>query len=112
MRLLAPFLLIIALVLPSCRPQNVDVTVKYEKRPVNSFPYIYYGETATLYYTISGQHFEKKLNMNQSIKITVPEKTQIRATFDKFISDANGSRSTLDDAYYTAKADKPDFIIK
>ncbi|MBI5476079.1 MAG: hypothetical protein HY964_05005 [Ignavibacteriales bacterium] len=107
------FILLFAILLiPACRPQDVEVTIKYEKRPVNAFPYIYYGETATLYYTVSGQHFEKKVNMNQTIKIIVPEKIQIRATFDKFVSDANGSRNTLEDAFYVVKSSNPEFIIK
>jgi hypothetical protein len=112
MRTLFAVVLLAVFLNPGCRPPDVEVTVKYEKRPVNAFPYIYYGETATLYYTISGKHFENKVNMNQTIKITVPEKTQIRATFDKFISDANGSRNTLEDAFYTVKSNNPNFIIK
>ncbi|MBA4312461.1 MAG: hypothetical protein C0417_07505 [Chlorobiaceae bacterium] len=112
MRLLFAVLLTSILLIVGCRAPDVVVTIKYEKKPVNAFPYIYYGETAIIYYTISGKNFEKKVNMNGSIQITVPEKTQIRATFDKFVSDANGSRSTLDDAYYTAKSNNPNFIIK
>lgn len=112
MRLMFTVILTSLILILGCRAPDVVVTIKYEKKPVNAFPYIYYGETATIYYTISGKNFEHKVNMNRSIQITVPEKTQIRATFDKFVSDQNGSRSTLDDAYYTAKGSNPDFIIK
>ncbi len=95
-----------------CRPQNVKVTITYDKQPSYSFPYTYYGETAKIYYTISGRNYENQVKKRQSIQLTVPEKTQIRVTFEKFISDASGQRTTLEDAYYKASSKNPNFIIK
>jgi len=98
--------------LSGCRPQDVQVTITYDKNPSNGFPYIYYGETAKIYYTIGAQNFEKTVQIHRSIQFVVPEKTDIRITYDKFISDQSGQRSTLEDAYYKVKSSTPAFVVK
>lgn len=100
------------LILFGCKPPNVQVTITYDKNLSTGFPYAYYGETAKIYYTISGQHYEKEVQKHHSIQITVPERTEIRVTYEKFISDVNGQRTTLEDAFYKAKSDNPNFVIR
>jgi len=99
--------IILISVLIGCQPQDVKVTISYNKSPQNVYPFSTYGDYAKIYYTIGGKSFEQTVGNHRSIELIVREKIQMRATYDKYISDANGARATLEDSYYTVDKNKP-----
>ncbi len=107
MKLQVVFWMLILLVLIGCQPQDVKVTITYDKNAQNVYPYSTYGDIAKIYYTIAGKNYEHSVGNHRSIEIVVREKTQMRATYDKYISDANGARATLEDSYYTVDKNNP-----
>ena len=103
------FILLVLLisVLIGCAPKDVKVTISYNKSPQNVYPYSTYGDFAKIYYTLGAKSFEYTVGNHRSIELTVPEKTRIRATYDKYISDASGQRATLEDAFYVVDKSRP-----
>jgi len=109
MRFLVISSFLIVLVLSGCQPQDVQVTITYDRNPSNGYPYTTYGDVAKIYYTISTNSYVKEVSNHRSIQITVPAKTELRATFDKYVTDAGGTRSTVGDAYYKVESKKPNW---
>jgi hypothetical protein len=90
-----------------CKPQEVELTITYDKNPENAFPYTSYGDIAKIYYTIGGKNFEYSIPNHQSIKIKVVERTEIRASIEKFITDGSGPHSARDEIIYKVDSSKP-----
>lgn len=109
MRIITVICVIIFLFLSGCQPQDVQVTITYDRNPTNTYPYTTYGDVAKIYYTIGTNSYVKEVYNHRSIQLTVPAKTELRATFDKYVSDANGTRSTVEDAYYKADSKNPNW---
>jgi hypothetical protein len=109
MKILFTCLILILLILPGCQKQNVQVTISYDKIPMDVFPYSSYGEIAKIYYTVGSQSFEKTVQNHRSIQVVVPEKTLMRATYEKYVYDPSGSSSTHEDALYTADPKNPNW---
>jgi len=107
MKLIFTGLIISLLIFSGCQKQNVTVTISYDKRPMDVFPYASYGEIAKIYYTVGGQHFEKTLQNHRSMQVVVLEKTLMRATYEKYVYNPNGSSSTHEDAFYTVDPKHP-----
>ena len=111
MRLLLISVLLMALILPGCEPKEVTVTITYDRNATDSYPYTTFGDVAKIYYTIGTKSYEKEVYNHRSITLTLPSKTELRATFDKYVTDANGTRSTFGDAYYKVSSKNPNWKI-
>jgi hypothetical protein len=97
----------ILFLLGGCKPQEVELTITYDKNPENVFPYTSYGDIVKIYYTIGGKNFEYSIPNHQSIKIKVMERTEIRASVEKFVTDGSGPHSTRDEIIYKVSSDNP-----
>lgn len=109
MRILAISVFLMTLVLSGCEPKEVQVTITFDRNPEESYPYTTYGDVAKIYYTVGTQSYMKEVDNHRSITLTLPSKTEIRATFDKYVTDANGTRSTFGDAYYKVDSKNPNW---
>ena len=94
MRIITVICVIIFLFLSGCQPQDVQVTITYDRNPTNTYPYTTYGDVAKIYYTIGTNSYVKEVYNHRS---------------DKYVSDANGTRSTVEDAYYKADSKNPNW---
>ncbi len=109
MRFLVISSFLIVLVLLGCQPKEVQVTITYDRNPTDAYPYTTYGDVAKIYYTIGSTSYVKEVYNHRSISVTLPAKTEVRATFDKYVTDAGGTRSTVGDAYYKVEIKNPNW---
>lgn len=102
--------LVVAVVLVGwfgCKRQQVTVTITYDPKPTFTFPYTSYGDEAKIYYTVGTENVVKTVWRHQTIQVIVPERVQMRATVDKYVTDANGITKTVADFFYTVDSDQP-----
>jgi hypothetical protein len=109
MKIMLTCLILIFMISPGCQKQNVQVTISYDKRPMDVYPFASYGEIAKVYYTVGSESFEKTVQNHRSIQIVVPEKTVMRASYEKYVYDPSGSNATHEDAFYTVDPKNPNW---
>jgi hypothetical protein len=109
MRIFVLSVILISLALLGCQPKEVQVTITYDRNASDSYPYTTYGDIAKIYYTIGTNTYMKEVSNHRSITLTLPSKTEIRATFDKYVSDASGMKATFGDAYYKVDSKHPNW---
>jgi hypothetical protein len=107
MRIFLLSVFLISIVISGCQPKDVEVTITFDRNASQTYPYTTFGEVAKIYYTIGANSYVKEVYNHQSITLTLPAKTELRATFDKFVTDASGTRSTVGDEYYKVDSKKP-----
>jgi hypothetical protein len=95
------------LLVGGCKPQEVQLTITYDRTAANVFPYASYGDVAKIYYTVGGKNFEYSIQNHRSIQIKVMERTEIRASIEKFVTDENGPHTTREDIIYKVDSNKP-----
>jgi hypothetical protein len=100
-------LLLSLLLLTGCHRATIQMTVTYDRFPQREYPYASYGNVATIYWTIGVKNFQQEVKNHQSIKLTVPARTTLRASLQKFVTDVNGFQSTTEDVFWTADHDHP-----
>jgi uncharacterized protein RhaS with RHS repeats len=107
MRIFIILVFLISVTLMGCQPKDVEVTITYDRNAAESYPYTTFGDVAKIYYTIGSNSYVKEVYNHRSITLTLPAKTELRATFDKYVTDANGTRSTVGDEYYKVDSKNP-----
>jgi hypothetical protein len=107
MRIAVIVFIAVLIVVCGCQRQNVKVTIAYDKNPVNAYPYVSFSDVATIYYTVGIESFSQPVTNHKSIQIVVPEKTQLRASYEKYTSDAGGTTTTTASEFYTADTKNP-----
>jgi hypothetical protein len=100
-------LLFAVLLFTGCHRAQVQMTVTYDRSPQREYPYASYGNVATIYWTIGVKNFQQEIHNHQSIKMTVPARTTLRASLQKFVTDVNGFQTATEDVFYTADHDHP-----
>jgi len=90
------------LLLCGCHRAQLQLTITYDRNPQSEYPYASYGDVAKIYWTVGVKNFEQEVRNHKSITITVPNRTQMRATLQKFITDVNGFRAANEDVFFTA----------
>ncbi len=99
--------LLILLFTAGCHRAQVQLTITYDRNPQKEYPYASYGDVAKIYWTIGVKNFEKEVRNHQSIKVTLPAKTSMRATLQKYVTDVNGFHQAQEDVFFTADHDHP-----
>jgi hypothetical protein len=107
-------IVILALVLvfaSGCHRSRVQLTIIYDKNNETSYPYASYGDAAKIYYTIGVKNFDTTVANHKRITISVPPRTQLRATVQKITSDVNGINSSMVDFFFTADHNHPTWTL-
>ncbi len=90
-----------------CHRSKVQLTITYDRFPQTVYPYASYGDVAKIYWTEGVTNYEKEVRNHQSIKVTVPPRTAMRASMQKYVTDLNGFHVATEDVFYTADHKNP-----